>query len=107
MNTVGGNACRKRVVALRHAARDLEIDALVVERLARDELADDRRPFGVRVRIREADAVEAVLQPGKVLRQAERLPAVHRDELVDAVAVDEAAVEDGDLGVFDGKKLRR
>ena len=42
------HALRKRVVALRHAARDLEVDALVVERLARDELADDRRPIARR-----------------------------------------------------------
>jgi hypothetical protein len=56
------------------------------------------------VRIREAYPVEAVLQPGKVLWEPERLAAVHRDEFVDAVAVDEAAVEDGDPGVFDGKK---
>ena len=69
MNTVGGTSLRKRVVALRDAARDLEVDALVVERLPRDELADDRRPLRLGVRIGEADAVEAVLQPREVLRQ--------------------------------------
>ena len=72
MNTVGATPCGKRVVALRHAARHLEVDALVVERLLRDQLRDDRRPFGGRMRIGEADAVEAALQAGKMLRQAER-----------------------------------
>mgnify|MGYP003694379249 CR=1 FL=1 len=67
------------MITLRHAARNLEIDALVVERLARDDFADDRRPFGVRVRIREADAVEAVLEAREMLRQAERLPAIDRE----------------------------
>ena len=75
MNTVGAHVLRKRVVALRHAARHLEIDALVGERLARDELADQRVPLRVGVRIGEADAVEAALQPREVVRHAERLPA--------------------------------
>ena len=57
------------MVALRDAPRDLEVDALVVERLPEDELADDRRPLGVAVRICKPNAVEAVLQSRKVLRE--------------------------------------
>jgi hypothetical protein len=91
----------KRMVALGDPARHLQIDALVVEGLPRDKLADDRGPLGVGVRIGEPDAVETVLQSREVLREPECLPPVHRDELVHAVAVDEAAVENGDLRVFD------
>ena len=86
---------RERVVALRHAARHLEIDALVRERLAADELAHQRLPLRVRVRIGEADAVEAALQPREVMRQAERLAGVDGNQFVDAVAEDEAAVQHG------------
>src|SRR5207248_3951872 len=100
----GRNALRKRVVALRHAARHLKIDALVVERLPGNQLRDDRAPFGRRVRVGKADAVEAALQSREMLRQTERPAAVHRNELVDAVAVDETAIEDGNLRVFDGQE---
>ena len=87
------------MVALGDAARDLEVDALVVERLPRDQVADERLPLRVGVRIGEADAVEAALQAREMLRQPERLAAVHGHQLVDAVAVDEAAVEHRDLRV--------
>ena len=93
------------MVALGHAARDLEVDALVVERLPRDEVADDRLPLRVGVRIREADAVEAALQARQVMRQAERLAAVDGHELVHAVAVDEAAVEHRDVRVGERQEL--
>ena len=61
----------------------------------------------VGVRIGEPDAVEAVLQAREVLRQPERLAPVDGDELVDAVAVDEAAVEHGDLRVLDAEDTGR
>ncbi len=50
---------RERVVALGHAARHLQVDALMVEGLPRDQLADERLPLRVGVRVRQADAVEA------------------------------------------------
>ena len=59
------------------------------------------------MRVGETDAVEAVLQPREVLRQPERPSLVHGNELVDAVAEDEPAIEDGDLRFLERKKLRR
>jgi hypothetical protein len=100
----GRDTFRKRVVALRHTARQLQIDALVVVWLARDQFRDDRRPFARGVRVRETDPVEAALQAGEMLRQAERLAAIDGDEFVDAVAEDESAVEHGNLRVLDGEK---
>src|SRR6185369_10445048 len=50
-------------------------------------------------------AVEAARKAREVMRQAERLARVHRDELVHAVAVDEPAVEDRHLGLADGQEL--
>ena len=99
------DALRKRVIALGHAARHLQVDALIGERLARDQLADDRRPFRRRMRVRQADAVEAALQAREVLRHPERCALIDRDQLVDAVAVDEAAVQHRNLRVGEGEKL--
>jgi len=89
------------MITLGHAARHLKIDGLIIERSPRDELADDRFPFGIGVRVDEPDAVEAALKPGKMLPQAIRLPAVDRDQFIHTVAVDEAAIEHGHFRVFE------
>jgi len=89
------------VIALCHASGHLEVDALLVEGLARDQFGDDRAPLGLRMRIDQTDAVEAALEAREVLRQSERLAMIDRDDLVDTVAVDEAAVEHGHLGVLE------
>ena len=73
MNTVGlTGGLGKGMVALGHAARDMQVQVLILACVARDELVDDARPFRIAVRIGESDAVQAVLQAPQVFFQAER-----------------------------------
>src|SRR4029079_17094361 len=49
--------------------------------------------------------LEAVRKPREMLRHPERLAGVHRHHFVDAVAVDEGAVEHGDLRVAERQEF--
>ncbi len=91
----------KRVVALRHAARYLEVDRLVIAGMTRDQVVDQPRPLRVRHGIGEPDGIEAALQAAQMLGQAERAPRVGRDHFVDAIAEYEAAIKRRDLRFFD------
>jgi hypothetical protein len=51
------------------------------------------------MRVGDAQLGQAAAEPRHVLVEAEQLPAVDRNDLVDAVAEDEAAVEHRDLGL--------
>src|SRR5262249_25502495 len=66
---------------------------------------NDLLPLRIRMRVRHPDAVEASLQAREMMREAERLAAIHRNELVHAVAVDEAAVEHRDVRLRDRQGL--
>src|SRR5690242_19543139 len=98
-------ALGKSVVALGRAARDLEVDVLVLPGIARDDLFDELGPLRVRVRVGNAYRVEACPQPVEVLGEAEGAPGIRRDYLVDAVSENEAAVEHGNLRLFDRHEL--
>jgi hypothetical protein len=99
--TCRSRVLRERVIALGDAARHLEIDALVVEGLLGDQLQDDVAPLGPAVGVADPDGGEAALQAREVLVDAERHARVDRDQLIDAVAEDEAAVQHGDLRFLD------
>ena len=86
------------MVALRDAARDLEVHALVFKRLARDQAGDEAAPLLARVGVADADRAEAALQPIEMLFESEGHLGIHRHHFVDAVAEDEAAVEHRHLG---------
>ena len=83
---------RESMVALCHAARDVQVDVLVLRLVALDEFAHAFFPFIVRVRVGDAYAIKAALQAHQVLVQPERAARVHRDDFVDAVAENEPAV---------------
>jgi hypothetical protein len=57
------------------------------------------------VGIGQADAVQAVLEPGQVFFQAEGLAIVDRDDLVHPVAKQETPVHDRDAGLLQGEEL--
>ena len=61
------------MIAFGHAARDLQINRLIVACVGvfRDDLVHESGPLGVAERIGEAYAVEAVLQAPQMLGQAE------------------------------------
>jgi len=88
---------REGEVALGHAARHLPVDELVVGRAGSDQTLDQRAPAGAVERVGQADLARAALEAAEVAVEAERPAVVHRHHLVDAVAEDEAAVEDRDL----------
>ena len=101
MNTVGSHFFRKLVRALGRAARDLVVNGLVVARIARDEVEGKPRPFCVRQRIGEPDAVEAALQALQVFGKPERMARIDRHHFVHAVAEYETAVEHRHARFFD------
>src|SRR5438874_9630601 len=87
------------MVALRDAARDLEIDGLVLEGLQRHDAFDKAAPLLPRIWIADADRGEAALEACEMLVEPERHLGIHRDDFVDAIAEDEAAIEHGHLGL--------
>jgi hypothetical protein len=100
-------AGRHHVVARRHAARHLEVDELVGRAAALgehgDELPAALEPLVTRMRIDDPQLGEAPAEARHVLVEAEQLPRVDRHHLVDAVAEDEAAVENRDLRLGERK----
>jgi hypothetical protein len=105
MNTVGCASRGKGVVAPGDATRHLEVDALVVVGLRVDQLIDDLAPALARIWIADLHLAETALQAGEVLVEAESDARVHRHELVDAVAEDEAAVEHRHLRFLERHQL--
>src|ERR671937_2702304 len=98
----GLGVLRERVVALRHAARHLEVNRLVLERLAFDQAADVGAPLLARVWVADADGAETALEAREVLFQPERHLRISRHDLVDPIAEDEATVEDRDFRLREG-----
>src|SRR5690606_13121116 len=60
------------------------------------QLVDQPCPARLVIRVAQGDRGEAALQPGQMLRPPELAPAVDRDDLVDPVPEEEAAIEHGD-----------
>ncbi len=83
----------------------MQIQVLIIAAVARDEPVDQRCPFIVAVRIRQAYPVQAVLQAAQVFSQAERLARIHRDDFIHTVAENEAAIQHGNRGFLDGHVL--
>src|SRR5438105_306651 len=100
----GLGVLREGVVALRYAARHLEVHRLVLERLALDESTDVAAPLLAGVWIADADGGEAALEACEVLLQPEGHLRIHWHDLVDTVAENEAAVEDRDLCLREGQE---
>ena len=55
--------------------------------------------------IREADAVETVLQTAQMVRHSKRLTPVNGNHLVDTVAVDETSIEHRNACVLERKEF--
>src|ERR1700682_558671 len=92
------------MVTLGNTASHLKIQPLIFEGSTRDELADDRFPFAVGVRVHQSDAVEAALQASEMLSQAIRLSLVDGYQFIYAVAINEATIEYGNFRVFKRQK---
>ncbi|MNC97953.1 hypothetical protein D3C83_157800 [compost metagenome] len=68
-------------------------------------MRDDFAPLGARIRIADARSGEAALQARQMLVQPERHARIHRHQLVDAIAEDEAAIEHRHHGLADRDEL--
>src|SRR5439155_20348037 len=101
----GFDALGEGVAPLGRAAGDLEIDVLVIPGISRDDFCDELCPLRERVRVGESNRIEARLEPGQMLLEAERPPRIHRDQLVDTVPEYKAAVEHRNLRLLDRHKL--
>jgi hypothetical protein len=101
----GLDVLREGVIALRHAARHLEIHALVLEALPGDELTDEVPPLATAVRVADLHRGEAALEARKMFFQAEGHARIHRHHLVHAVAEDEPAVEHRHFRVLEREEL--
>lgn len=93
----GRDALREAVVALCHAAGDVQVDHLVGPLgMAFDQFAHEGAPAGLVQRRVDADLGQAALEAGQVLGQAEGVTFVDGDDIIDAVTEDEAPVEHRD-----------
>jgi hypothetical protein len=77
----------------RPAAGDLKVDGRITAAVAAQQFGEDVRPALGRVRVGDARFGQAALQARDVRVKAQVVPAVGRDHLVHAIAIDEAAVE--------------
>ncbi len=88
---------RKRMISLRHAARDLHVHQLAWPQVAFDHFRGQIEPLFHLQRIVDANRVEAALQACEVCmrtkRCADAVDGIDGNHLVDAVAEDEAAIE--------------
>ena len=84
-------------VAVGSAARDLDIDHPLVDRVPRDELPVHRLDARVVERRRHPELAERAMQPREVPGEVDEPPAEHARHLVDRVGEQEPAVEDADL----------
>src|SRR5205823_7532593 len=83
----------------------LQVERLIEEGLLGDELAHQGFPLRLGMGIREADAVETVLQTAQMVRHSKRLTPVNGNHLVDTVAVDETSIEHRNACVLEGKEF--
>ena len=87
------------MVAPCHAARHVQVDELVPPGVTRQQVADQPRPAGVVERVVDPDLGEAALETREVLAPAERDALVGGRDFIDAVAENEAAVQDRNPGL--------
>ncbi|MNL30271.1 hypothetical protein D3C87_1519980 [compost metagenome] len=93
------------MVALGHAARDLQVHDAGVQRGARQQLLDQIDPARAIQRRRDTQGGQAAIQAVQVLRHAECLALVHGNDFVDAVAKNKTAVQDRDFRLVDTQEL--
>ncbi|KAG1244540.1 hypothetical protein G6F65_021747 [Rhizopus arrhizus] len=72
---------------------------------ARQQLLDQVDPAFAVEGLRDAQGGQAAVQAVQVLRHAERVALVDGHDFVDAVAENEAAIQDGDLGLVHTQEL--
>jgi len=81
------------VAAVLGAARYLQIDIDVTATVRGDQLPDNAAPLLGAVRIADAQFAQAMRQARQIRRQPPRLAGSYRNDLVDAVAEQKAAIE--------------
>lgn len=81
------------MIARRHATGDLQVNGRIAAAVAAEQFGEDFRPALGRVRVDDARLGQAALQARDVRVKAQVMPTVGGDYLVNAIAVDEAAIQ--------------
>ena len=87
------------------AARDLQVNRLVVPRGFGDQLFNDRLPASDIQRVRQLDAGQCGGQSRQVFVDAEGAPRVDRNQLINPVAVEKPPVERRDACLGERQEL--
>src|ERR1700722_8477046 len=83
-----------RVVApVLSAARYLQIDVDIAAAVSADQLPDDAAPLCIAERVTDAQFAQAMRQARQIRRQSPRLATPHRDDFVDTVSKQKAAIQ--------------
>ncbi|OIQ65284.1 hypothetical protein GALL_531600 [mine drainage metagenome] len=101
----GFDAAGKGVIAPGDASRHLDVDALIVRRVARDEFADQAQPVAFAARIGHPDGTQAARQACQMCIGAKHTTAIHRNDLVDSIAKNEAPIQYRHLALQKGLEL--
>ena len=81
------------MVAQCHAARNLNVDQLIVRGLRAHEFTHQRQPTLAGVRIGDTQLGQAALQACHVLIKAKQTATINRDHFVHTIAEDESSIE--------------
>jgi hypothetical protein len=91
------HAGRKGMVTFRsNTPGYLQINCLVATGIVADQLREYLLPFRSRQGVSDADGIQAVLKSFQVPGEAEKFPAVHRDDFINTIAEQESPVHNGD-----------
>ena len=91
---------RKREIARRGTAADLQVDNALGDSVSADELADNRQPLGAGVRFGDANLSKRSAEPAKMRVEIHQLAVQYRDDFVDRICKQKSAIEDTDAGIF-------
>jgi hypothetical protein len=97
----GGCGLRKKKVAFRHAARDLQIEKSLREGVAGNEFLFEMRPLRIVEGIADSDLVQRSFEAAQMRLVVDETAAEDADAFIDAVAEQEAAIHHRHARLFE------
>jgi predicted RNA methylase len=93
------------MIALGNAPGHVQVKGLIIAFISGNDPFHQTPPFGIRMWILQADAVQAVLQALQMIGQTKRLARVNRNDFIHAIAKNEAPVQHGNARFIDGYEI--